>query len=379
LCWTFANAGVGYSGPAIVGERLYMLGGRDGLEQVLAIDTKNGKELWSAPIGLIFTFQGNIWGNGPRSTPTVDGDRVFALGAQGTLVCLESEKGHEIWRVNLLNDLDGEISPAGGGPKKIGWGFCESPLLDGDRLICTPGGRRGTLAALNKTSGKVLWRSSEITDPATYASVMSAQIAGISQYVFMTDRGVAAVAAADGKLLWRYQRKSAYPEFVIPTPISHDDLVYTTAGFGGGCDLVRIVRDGQLLKSAKIYSNKNMVNNQGGVVLVGNYVFGYSEGKGWLCQDFAKGSIVWSEKRKLGRGSLVAAGGNLYCFGEDEGDLVMIRAAAGGWHEAGRLHLPRQSTQHAPNGKIWTPPVIADGRLYLRDQEFLFCYDVQAH
>jgi outer membrane protein assembly factor BamB len=378
LLWTSSNAGIGYSGPAIVGKRLFTMGARDQTEQLFALDTDTGKEIWSAPIGPIFTFKGNSWGDGPRGTPTVDGDHVFALGGQGELICAEAATGKVVWRKSLPRDLGGVISPHGGGPEKIGWGYSESPLVDGDKLICTPGGDQGTLAALNKRTGQVLWRSQGFTDPATYASAVVTQVGGIRQYVQMTDRGAIGAAADDGRPLWRYLRRPPYPDdtFVIPTPIVHDTYVYTSTS--AGCDLAKLSPLGKGFRAAKVYSVKTMKNQSGGVVLVGDHVYGYSDGRGWICHQFESGNTTtWYAKGKFGRGSLTYADGHLYCYGEDEGTAVLIEATPQGWKENGRFALPRQSQQHKPNGKFWTHPVVANGRLYLRDQELLFCFDVR--
>jgi outer membrane protein assembly factor BamB len=377
LLWTFSNAGIGYSGPAIVGNRLFTMGARNQTEQLFALDTDTGKELWAAPIGPVFTFKGNSWGDGPRGTPTVDGDHVYALGGQGELICADAATGKEIWRKNLPRDLGGVISPHGGGPEKIGWGYCESPLVDGDKLICTPGGQQGTLAALDKRTGAVLWRSQGFTDPATYSSAVPAEVGGVHQYVQMTDLGAIGAAADSGRPLWRYLRRPPYPDdtFVIPTAIVHDASVYTSTS--AGCDLAKLAPLGKGFRASKVYSTKAMKNQSGGVVLTGEHVYGYSDGRGWICQKFDTGAVAWYEKGKFGRGSLTYADAHFYCYGEDDGTALLIEATPDGWREKGRFSLPRQSQQHKPNGKFWTHPVVANGRLYLRDQELLFCFDVR--
>src|SRR5262249_43494384 len=152
----------------------------------------------------------------------------------------------------------------GGGPEKLGWGFTWSPLVDGDRLICVPGGSQGTLAALDKRTGQVLWRSKELTDQATYSSPIVIEVGGGRQYVQMTNEGVSGVAASDGRLLWKYLKKPAYGDVVIPTPIFHGGCVYVSAGYGAGCDLIRLTPAGPRFKAEKVYSNKTMVNQQGG-------------------------------------------------------------------------------------------------------------------
>ena len=383
LVWTYADAGVGYSGPAIVGDRLYTLGGRGDKEFLIALDLASVadgivKEAWSTPVGPLFTWEGNRWSAGPSTTPTVDGELIFALGGMGDLLCAEAATGKEIWRKNLPEELAAEVNPIGGGPKKLGWGFTGSPLIDGERLIVVPGGPKGTVAALNKRSGEVLWRSTEATDQAAYTSPMLAELGGVRQYVVLTNQGLLGVQAEDGKLLWTYRRAPRYSTEVVNSPTIQGDLVYVTVGAGQGCDLVRVTREGDEFKAATIYTNKNMTNHHANTVLVGEHLFGFSEGKGWICQNFETGSTVWTERMKLRAGSLTYADGRLYCYAENDGTAVLIDASAEGWHERGRFKIPQQSMQRKPNGRIWTPPVVANGRLYLRDQELIFCYDVKA-
>jgi outer membrane protein assembly factor BamB len=380
LLWTFREAGVGYSGPAIVGGHVYMMGARGDSGYVYAIDAQTAKELWSAKIGPVFDpKQISQWGGGPRATPTVDGDLVFALGGQGELVCVASADGSERWRLNIFKDLHGEISPRGGNDWQIGWGYTSSPLVDAEQVVCVPGGKDGMLAALDKRTGKVLWRSKDLAEPATYSSPIVADVTGTKQYIILSDRGAAGVSPKDGTLLWQYERKPAYSEnsLIIPTPIFHDNLLYFAVS--GGCDLLRLTTQNGKTQAAKVFSNRNLVNRLGGTVLINKHVYGYADGKGWVCQDLQTGKIVWSEKRKLGPGSIAYADGHLYCYGEDEGVTARVKTTPDGWKEDGRFELPQKSKLSKPDGRIWTHPVIADGRLYLRDQELLFCYDVRDH
>jgi outer membrane protein assembly factor BamB len=369
LVWTYSNLGAGYSGPAIVGNHLFTIGAPDNIESVVAIDVKTGKRLWATPIGDMFSF--GAWGDGPRGTPTVDGSVLYALGGQGHLACLDCETGKKRWQISMQEDL--------GGRMMSNWGYTESPLVDGDKVICSPGGPDGTVAALDKKTGKVIWRSKELTDPAAYSSLIVADVGGVRQYIGLTGKGVAGVAADDGRLLWHYIQ-SAYRTAVIPSPIYHDGLVYATSGYGAGCDLLKLKPDGQQFEAEQVYANKNMTNHHGGVVLVGEHIYGYSDKeRPWICQDFKTGEIVWAEKGKLGKGSLTCADGHLYCYSENEGTVVMISASPKGWQESGRFKIPRQTTISKPSGKIWTHPVVANGRLYLRDQDLLFCFDVREH
>lgn len=376
LLWTFTDAGVGYSGLTIVGGKLFTMGSRNEKEFVICLDAKTGKETWAAPIGPVFTFNGNSWGDGPRATPTVNDGLVYALGGQGELVCVEAATGKEVWRKNMFKDLQGQGSEFGG----TFWGYSWSPLVDGDQVICVPGGPQGTLAALEKKNGKVLWQSKELTSPAVYSSPLVAEINGVRQYIQMTEKGAAGVAAKDGQLLWSYDHKPAYNDVLIPTPLFHDNQVYLTAGMGDGIgsDLIKLSPSGTKFKAARVYFNKIMKNRLGGVVLVDGCVYGYSEQRGWVCQDFKTGKSNW-EKKSLGAGSVTCADGHLYCYGEDDGVVALVEVNPKEWKETGRFAIPRKSTLLAVNGKIWTHPVVADGRLYLRDQELIFCYDVNDH
>ena len=373
LAWTFEAAGVGYSPVSVVGDRVYVTGGREEKDVLVALEMKPDavKELWTAEIGPIFRgSKGNSWSAGPSATPTVDGDSIFALGGNGDFLCVNTA-GKEQWKLNLPKDLDGQVNPIGGGPKNLGWGFTASPLIDGDACIIAPGGPKGTLAALDKKTGKVLWRSAELTDQAAYTSPMPATIGGAKQYVILTNQGLAGVAAKDGKLLWSHRRKPAYGTEVINTPLIKDNLIFTTVASGnGGCELVKIEKDGDAFKAAPVYSNQNLSNHHGNVVLVGDHNFGNSQGT-WVYQDFKTGEVVWSE-RKFPAGALTYADGRFYLFAENNGAAALVEASKDGWKEHGRLALPKASRQRAPQGKVWAPRVVANVKLFLRDQELLF-------
>jgi outer membrane protein assembly factor BamB len=368
LRWTYTNAGVGYSGPAIVGDRLYIMGGRGNTEFVIALSVSTGKQVWSTPIGECFR---NPYGDGPRGTPTIDGQFLYALGGQGELVCLDTTSGRKVWHINLKKDLGGQMMS--------GWGYTESPVVDGDRLICTPGGNRGTVACLDKMTGKVQWRSTELKDPACYSSLTVDELNGVRQFVVTTAKGVAGLAVDGGRLLWRYNR----PEFataVIPTAIERDNYVYSVAGYTAGCDLIKITRDSQGFTPQKVYHLKDMDNKHGGVVLVGDYLYGYTDHErgAWACQELRTGKIQWREERKLGKGSLTFADGHLYCYTERDGTVGLVEATPEGFKEDGRLSIPRETTLRKQKGGIWTHPVVANGRLFLRDQDLVFCYDLKS-
>ncbi len=382
LLWTFTEAGVGYSGPAIVDERLFLTGGRGDKEFLFALDLKSirdgtVRELWAVEIGPLFEFKSNKWSAGPSATPTVDGNLVFAVGGNGDLVCVDITTGKAAWRVHMPKDLGGQVNPIGGGPKDLGWGFTASPLVDGDQLVCLPGGSKGTLAALDKKTGKVLWRSTELKDQAAYTSPMVAEIDGIKQYVVFTNPGLAGVSAKDGKVLWNHRRKQAYGTEVINSPIIKDGMIYTTVAAGNGCsELIKVEKDNDTFKTSVVYSNRNLMNHHGNVLLLGDNIFGNGQGAGWACQNFKTGAIVWAERARLQSGAVTCADGRLYCLTEGDGTAALVEASEKAWKEHGRFKIPTRSKLKQPQGQIWTPPVVSTGRLFLRDQELLYCYDV---
>jgi outer membrane protein assembly factor BamB len=356
--WMNEDAGLGYAGYSIVDGTLYTLGARDAVEYVIAIDVATGKEKWSAEAGAILT---NNWGDGPRSTPTVDGGKIYALGGKGTLVCLNAADGTELWRVTM-DSLGGKVP---------GWGYCESPLVEGNLVIVTPGGAQGTMAAFDKMTGSKVWQSAEWTDPAQYASVIAVDHNGSRQLIQLTMQSVAGVDAAEGKLLWKtdFPGKTA----VIPTPIFKDGQVFVAAGYGVGCMSFKVGPENVV---EPLYDSTDMVNHHGGMVLVGDHLYGFSDRAGWTCLDFKTGVVQWADKKALGKGAIHSADGMLYLLEEKTGTVVLIKASPQGWEETGRFTLQPQTTQRNPKGMIWTHPVVSGGKLYLRDQELLFCFDV---
>jgi outer membrane protein assembly factor BamB len=283
-------------------------------------------------------------------------------GSVNQLYLLDATAGQERWRKNLAKDFHGQVG---------GWGYSESPLVDGDKLVCTPGGDGGAIVALNKKTGEELWRTKDFKDPAEYSSIVIAELGGTRQYVQLTGNSVAGVAPNDGRLLWHATRHGSTA--VIPTPICHDDHVYVTSGYGIGCNLFKITKTSDEFKAEEVYAKKVMVNHHGGVVRVGDYLYGYSDGKGWVCQNFKTGEAGWEEKGKLGKGSLTCADGHLYLRSESgKGTVVLIEATPQAFKEKGRFDQPDRSQQNS-----WAHPVVANGKLYLRDQDVLLCYDVK--
>jgi outer membrane protein assembly factor BamB len=375
LAWTFEKTGAGYGSPSIVGEKVFILGCDDpeqgDKEFALCLSGKDGKELWRTPLE---TSMGNYaygWGSGPRSSPTVDGDKVYVLGAKGDLQCLNVADGKKVWGINLKKDLGGGIP---------GWGYSESVLIDDEHLICTPGGEKGTIACLNKKDGSVVWRSTDLKDGSAYSSIVISTV-GVKQYITLTPAGTVSVRASDGKFLWK-SKAGSNGIAVIPTAIVHDKYVFSTSGYGSGCGLLELTPDGtDNVKMKEVYLNKAMIDKHGGIVLVGDHIYGTSERGGWLCIDYLKldkdnEASTW-KSNKLDGGSIAYADGHLYLYGEQKGTCVLIDASPKGFEERGRFEIPKKSQFPRRSGQIWTHPVIANGRLYLRDHEYLFCYGVK--
>ena len=357
--WLSKDIGIGYSTPVVAKGKLFILGTKDEKEHLFAKAVKTGDTLWAIPLNSVFS---NNWGNGPRGAATVDGEKVYALGAKGGLVCASAADGKIFWKVDLVDDLGG---------KAPYWGYSESVLVDGDLVICTPGGGEGTLAALDKNTGKVKWRSGDWKDGAQYSSPVPATINGRRQIVQLTQKTLAGVSALNGKVLW----KNAWPgrTAVIPTPIIQGNQIYISSGYGVGCRKITLGIDDSVRED---YSNRNMKNHHGGVLLKGGHLYGYSDGRGWTCQNLKTGEVVWDSK-KLGKGCIFYADNRLYCMDEGSGTVVLASADTKGWKEHGRFKLEPQTELRKPAGRIWTHPVVSNGVLYLRDQELLFAFDVK--
>ncbi len=361
LVWKATGLGIGYTTVSVVGNRIYTSGEEGEFSSVIALNAGDGMKVWSARLGKAGAA-GLPAFEGPRATPTVEGDLLIAVGQWGEMACLETAQGKELWRKNYAKDFGG---------KRPQWGFSESPLIDGDKVVITPGGNEGSVVALNRKTGAVIWRSKGFTDAPHYSSLIVAQIGGVRQYIQLTAESVAGIAAADGKLLWRAPRKGRTA--VIPTPIYSDGMVYVSSGYGIGCNLFKVVAAaGGRFTAEEVYANKVMDNKHGGIIKVGDYVYGHADSKGWTCQDFKTGEAKW-QSNTPGKGSLIYADGRFYLRAEDKGTVVLIEASPEGFKEHGRFEQPDRS-----NKKAWPYPVIAAGKLYLRDMDTLLCYDVKA-
>jgi outer membrane protein assembly factor BamB len=364
LLWQVKDVGGGYSTPAIAGDRIYLLSNRDDEESALALDVKDGHEVWSVKIGKVGKNTGPQY-PGARSTATVDGDALYCLGSDGDLVCLERDKGKARWQKNLKADFGG---------KPGFWAYAESPLVDGDVVVCTPGGKEATLVALNKKNGDVIWKSAVPGgDEAAYASVTVVEVGGLKQYVQFLQKGVVGVDAKTGTFLWRYDKTAAGSPANIPTPVAHEGYVYSATSLGGG-GLVKLKVDKEEVAAEPVYFAKNLPTSIGGAVVLGEHLYG-TNGKGLQCIEFTTGKEKWQDPC-VGAGSVCYADGCLYVHGEN-GDVALVEATPAAYREKGRFTPPDQPKHPQRGQKAWAYPAVANGRLYLRDLGVLWCYDVR--
>lgn len=370
LLWEAKGAGRGYSSLAIAGDRIYTLGDApttadDQDEYLSCFEQEGGKPLWKAKIGPAWS-QGKPNWHSSRSTPTVDGSHVYVLSPHGDLVCCETT-GKEVWRKNLYKDF--------GGDKADNWGYSESVLVDGDKLVCTPGGEEQTMVALNKLTGETLWTSARPGNRgAGHASIVIATIGGTRVYVQTTGSGAMGVRASDGKLLWTYDIEKTTA--VAPTPIVRGDLVFFSAGYRRGGALLKQVPggDGEVTIEEVYPLKTELANKHGGVVLVGDYVYGDSDDQGIpFCADLMTGEVKW-KARGSGRNSacVVAADGHVY-FRYADGKMTLVKASPEAMEEVGSFEVPGSGDRPS-----WSHPVIVDGKLYLREGDAILCYELRA-
>jgi outer membrane protein assembly factor BamB len=363
LVWKAVALGTGNGAPSVAGGRIFGTSYRGNDEVVWALNETNGKPVWSTRIAAANFQIGQQAQDGPGCTPTVVGDRLYALGASGDLVCLQVSNGKALWRKNLVRDFGGVV------PR---WGYAESPLVDGNRVIVTPGGRAATLVALDRTSGALNWKAQVPQgDGAGYASAVATNAGGRRQYVQFLAGGVVGVAAADGRFLWRYNAPSTRFGINCSAPIVQDNFVFAAAGYNTGGGLARLATaPGGGMTATQVYFTRDMRNHHGGMVLVNGYLYGFDESN-LTCLDFKTGAVKWSN-RSVGKGSVTYADGRLYARSE-RGPVALVEATPRSYMEKGRFEQPDRS------GKTtWPYPVIASGRLYLRDHDHLLCYSVRA-
>lgn len=363
LVWQVKELGDGYGSPAVVGNRIYVLG-NEGMQNefVQALDAASGREIWRKRIGNVGNPDQAPPYPAARSTPTVDGDVLFALSSDGDLACLETASGNIRWQKNIRQEFGGKPGT---------WAYSESPLVDGDVVVCSPGGADATLVALNKRTGEVV-RKYAIPqgDDAGYASIVVVQQAGRKQYVQFLSKGVVGVDAATGNLLWRYDETGGGPAN-IATPVAGDGHVYAPGQQTAG--LVKLTSGANSVSAEQVYLKRDLPNAIGGAVLVDGYLYGTTRA-GLVCADFKTGDVKWSDP-SIGVGAICSADGLLFVYGE-KGEVAMVEATPAEYRERGRFTPLDKPSHRDAREASWAYPIVANGRLYLRDKNSLWCYDV---
>ena len=365
LAWSLKGLGKGMASVSIAGGKIFTMGAREGGQYVVAWDAASQKELWSTLV--------SKKGGEPKCTPTVAGGMVYSLSDDGELLCCSAADGKQVWHKSYKEDF--------GDPKKPGWDFSESPLVDGDRVIVTPGHEDHFMVALHAKTGAPVWTTKAQLEGGGhegtgYTGAVISNGGGVKQYVSMVGKGAIGVSAKDGKLLWHYN-KVANGTAVIPTPLVWDDYVFVSSGYQTGAALLKLSKDGDGVKAEEQYflEHKKFQNHHGGMVRIGDYIYaGTGHNNGFpICIEWKTGKTVWNKDRGPGRESaaVIAADGNLY-FRYQDGIMALISATPGGYKENGSFKLP------FVDGPSWPHPAIEAGKLYLRSQDVLMCFDLKA-
>ncbi len=354
LAWQVSGGGTGYSSFAVAHGRLYTMGARGNTEYIMALDAGSGKKIWETPNGALFN---NDMGDGSRGTPVLDGTQMYALGASGDLTSLDSATGKVTWTVNLLKKFGGS---------NIRWGLSESPLVLGDRILVNAGGRNASIVALKKTDGSEIWRSQ--SDEAGYSSAILHTVGGIPQAIFFTARRAVGIDTRDGRLLWSYDRV-ANRTANIATPVVRDNKVFLSSDYGTGAALLELTPSGKSIDAREVYFTNEMRNHHASSILVGDHLYGFSSAI-LTAMKFDTGQVAWKD-RSVGKGSMIFADERLYLFSE-QGTVGLAEANPAGYREHGRFQLKTGSSP------TWSHPVVANGKLFLRDQDTIYAYDVRA-
>lgn len=372
LAWSVSDLGSGYSTVAVVGDRVYTLGTKTDQTMVICLSLSDGSTVWEKAIGPA-GVDGNYntgWGAGQRSTPTIDGDQVFVLSDVGTAAALNRSSGEIQWTVDLVKQHGGKIPT---------WGYSESPLVDSDRVIVTPG-ESNFMIGLNRETGEKTWSSKDFSGPAQYVSVMKGQLETNRFYVTASKPGLVAFDAQTGDKLFE-DSATGNGVAVIPTPILVDQKIYHTSAYGAGNTLLQLSASAGGLNVESIYAlkSKTMENHHGGVVLVDGVIYGFSKqtGGNWIAQDLDSGETLWRERARPNRsGSICYADGRLYCYNDKDGTVILVEPSRDGWQPKGELKLPAETELPRDQGAIWAHPVVASGKLIIRDQDLMYAFDI---
>jgi outer membrane protein assembly factor BamB len=369
LVWKAHGLGSGYAG-AVVGDGLVCtMGERDGKMTVIAVSDKDGKEIWATEINETDVDATTSGYSSPQSTPTMDGERVYALSPGGHLVCLQTTTGERLWEKSYKRDF---------GSRRPYFSYSESPLVDGDKLICSPGGAEAGVVALDKKTGAERWRCALSFQPknsfgSCYASMVLSHGAGVKQYVQFMAEGVVGIEAETGKELWRYSGTSGLSN--ICTPIVRGDYVYIPCGYYAGSALLKLMPKGDGVEAKEVYfvGINKLRTDSGGAVLVGDYLYASDVSSGSpQCIEFSTGKMMWPRKRSPGSGAaaVVYADGHVY-FRYENGVMLLVAATPGKYQLKGQFQTPGNERE------CWAHPAISNGRLYLRNDDTIYCYDLR--
>ncbi|TWU26542.1 outer membrane biogenesis protein BamB [Novipirellula galeiformis] len=374
LRWSFTSAGRGYSAVSVVDGRLYTMGTHDDKCFAICIDAQTGAPIWETEVARAGTADdyNHGWGGGPRSTPTVDGDQVIVLSDIGQLAALSKSNGDVQWTTNFVADHAGKIPV---------WGYSESPLVDGDRVVVTPG-EANFMVALDRKTGEKVWSSQGVNAPAQYNSVIKGKLGDQSFYVNASKPGLFAFDTKSGQEVFS-DTTTGNTVAVIPTAILSEDLLYHTSDYGAGNTLLKLKPNaaGDGIDAESIYhlAGKSMMNHHGGVVLHEGVIYGCTKANGgmWMAQDLQSGETLWEKKARPNHsGSICFADGMLYCYNDEEGSVNLVQPSREAWTEKGTLTLPRETELPRDKGAIWAHPVVADQMLIIRDQDLIFAFDI---
>jgi len=356
--WTAKGLGEGFSTVAIADGLIYTAGNVGGDALLTALDLE-GKTKWQVKVGPAH----QVDHPGTRGTPTLDGGQLYYENPDGTLSCLDAKSGKEVWSLNILEKFGG---------RNIAWALAESVLIDGEKLICCPGGQEAAMAALDKKTGKTLWVCKGAGDKPGYASPIVVDFQDLRQYVTLTSNAAIGVHARTGDLLWRFEHKTSY-DANIPTPIFSDGCVFIDSGYGSGGELLKLKVEGQKCSVEEVWRTKALDNHHGGVILVDGCLYGSAHGGQWVCLDFKTGEVKYKEAG-VGKGSITYADGMLYTYSE-RGTAGLVKATPEGHKVISQFRVP-QGGSRQPN---WPHPVVCGGRLYLRHGDLLFAYDIKGN
>lgn len=361
LVWQVNELGDGYGAVSVVGGVIYLVT-NEGLddESVKALNAANGQVLWATRIGKVGNPNQKPSYPAARSTPTLNGEMLYVLGSDGDLVCLKAKSGEVVWQKNIREAYDGKPGT---------WAYSESPLIDGNKVVVTPGGKDVGIVAVDKATGETIWKANTPKmGAAAYASIQKVAAAGKPQYVAFMANGLAGVDAEDGTFLWSYTRTKGIAN--MPTPVVAGDIVYSGGSRTGG-GAVRLVAEQVDVLPEELYFNPKLPTAIGGAVKVDGYLYGCS-GSTLMCVDFVSGEIKWQE-RISAAASILYADGRLYLHTEN-GKVMMVAATPEEMNIVSEFTLPDQPEG---TGKEWAYPALADGKLFLRQHGTIWCYDVK--